>query len=46
MSADKSATSAVGVIGLGIIGSRVVANLRRTGHQVWLWNRTVRPEPN
>jgi len=46
MSADKSATSAVGVIGLGIIGSRVVANLRRTGYQVWLWNRTVRPEPN
>ncbi len=41
-----SATSAVGVIGLGIIGSRVVANLRRRGHQVWLWNRTVRPEPN
>lgn len=38
--------TAVGVIGLGIIGSRVVACLRRAGHQVWLWNRTVRPEPN
>ena len=46
MSADMSANPAVGVIGLGIIGSRVVANLRREGHQVWLWNRTVRPEPN
>jgi 3-hydroxyisobutyrate dehydrogenase-like beta-hydroxyacid dehydrogenase len=38
--------SAVGVIGLGIIGSRVAACLRRSGYQVWLWNRTVRPEPN
>jgi len=37
---------AVGVVGLGIIGSRVVACLRRAGHQVWIWNRTVRPEPN
>lgn len=37
---------AVGVIGLGIIGSRVAACLRRSGYQVWLWNRTVRPEPN
>jgi len=46
MAADQSGTSAVGVVGLGIIGSRVVANLRRAGHQVWLWNRTVRPEPN
>ena len=38
--------TAAGVIGLGIIGSRVAACLRRAGHQVWLWNRTVRPEPN
>ena len=37
---------AVGVVGLGIIGSRVAACLRRAGHQVWIWNRTVRPEPN
>ena len=37
---------AAGVIGLGIIGSRVTACLRRAGYQVWLWNRTVRPEPN
>ena len=46
MSAEKPVNSAVGVIGLGIIGSRVVSNLRRAGHHVWLWNRTVRPEPN
>jgi 3-hydroxyisobutyrate dehydrogenase-like beta-hydroxyacid dehydrogenase len=37
---------AAGVIGLGIIGSRVAACLRKSGHQVWLWNRTLRPEPN
>lgn len=35
-----------GVIGLGIIGSRIAANLRRAGYQVWLWNRSPRPEPN
>jgi 3-hydroxyisobutyrate dehydrogenase and related beta-hydroxyacid dehydrogenases len=36
----------VGVIGLGIIGSRVAANLRKAGNQVWVWNRSPRPEPN
>lgn len=36
----------VGVIGLGIIGSRVAANLRAKGFQAWVWNRTPRPEPN
>lgn len=36
----------VGVIGLGIIGSRVVSALRRNGYQVWLHNRSPRPEPN
>ncbi len=41
-----SGKPAAGVIGLGIIGSRVAACLRRSGHPVWLWNRTVRPEPN
>ena len=35
-----------GVIGLGIIGSRVAANLRKAGFQTWVWNRTPRPEPN
>lgn len=36
----------VGVIGLGIIGSRAAANLRRAGFQVWVWNRSPRTEPN
>lgn len=36
----------VGVIGLGIIGSRVAATLRESGRQVYVWNRTPKPEPN
>ncbi len=36
----------VGIIGLGIIGSRVAECLRRAGHHVFVWNRTARPEPN
>jgi len=43
--ARKERTS-VGVIGLGIIGSRIAANLRKAGYQVWLWNRSPRAEPN
>jgi 3-hydroxyisobutyrate dehydrogenase-like beta-hydroxyacid dehydrogenase len=35
-----------GVIGLGIIGSRAASCLRRAGYHVWVWNRTLRPEPN
>ena len=36
----------VGVIGLGIIGSRVAAGLRATGYQVYVWNRSAKPAPN
>jgi 3-hydroxyisobutyrate dehydrogenase-like beta-hydroxyacid dehydrogenase len=36
----------IGVIGLGIIGSRVAETLRRKGFQVFVWNRTPRPVPN
>jgi len=36
----------VGIIGLGIIGSRVAANLRRANFSVVVWNRTPRSEPN
>ena len=36
----------VGVIGLGIIGSRVAAGLRGAGYQVYVWNRTAKPVPN
>ncbi len=35
-----------GLIGLGIIGSRVAAALRADGFQVFVWNRTPKPEPN
>src|SRR5947208_30425 len=36
----------VGIIGLGIIGSRVAENLRRQGFHVFVWNRNPRPVPN
>ena len=43
---EKSAKTPVGVIGLGIIGSRVAALLRREGHAVSVWNRSPKPEPS
>src|SRR5688572_20768884 len=36
----------VGVIGLGIIGSRVAAALRHEGFPTHVWNRTPKPIPN
>src|SRR5262245_6634566 len=36
----------VGLIGLGIIGSRVAAGLRAGGYHVFVWNRSPRPVPN
>ena len=36
----------VGVLGLGIIGSRVADNLRERGFHVFVWNRNPRPVPN
>ncbi len=36
----------VGVIGLGIIGTRVAAHLREKGFHVFVWNRTLRRVPN
>ena len=36
----------VGVIGLGIIGTRVAAGLRHAGFNTCVWNRTPRPAPN
>ena len=41
-----SRKKSVGVIGLGISGSRVAASLRRDGYPVVVWNRSPRPEPN
>ena len=34
------------MVGLGIIGQRVVNNLRERGYHVFVWNRTPRPVPN
>lgn len=42
----KQSKPTVGVLGLGIIGSRVVGCLRRAGYQTYIWNRSPRPEPN
>ncbi|MEA3210541.1 MAG: hypothetical protein QOE70_3598 [Chthoniobacter sp.] len=36
----------VGLIGLGIIGSRVATGLRAAGFQAFVWNRTPKPAPN
>jgi 3-hydroxyisobutyrate dehydrogenase-like beta-hydroxyacid dehydrogenase len=36
----------VGLIGLGIIGSRVANALRAGGYHVYVWNRTPRAAPN
>jgi 3-hydroxyisobutyrate dehydrogenase-like beta-hydroxyacid dehydrogenase len=36
----------IGVLGLGIIGQRVVDNLRERGFHVFVWNRTPKPVPN
>ena len=34
------------MVGLGIIGQRVVNNLRERGYHVFVWNRTPKPVPN
>jgi len=36
----------IGLIGLGIIGSRVAASLRGAGFHVYVWNRSPRAAPN
>lgn len=36
----------MGIIGLGIIGSRAAAGLRQAGYQAFVWNRTAKPAPN
>src|SRR3954469_10285569 len=36
----------IGIIGLGIIGSRVREVLQRKGFHVFVWNRTPKPVPN
>jgi 3-hydroxyisobutyrate dehydrogenase-like beta-hydroxyacid dehydrogenase len=46
MSQSKNHRNNVGVIGLGIIGTRVAAGLRHGGFNAFVWNRTPRPAPN
>lgn len=46
MSLARKPRANAGVIGLGIIGSRVAANLRQRGFQTYVWNRTPRSAPN
>jgi 3-hydroxyisobutyrate dehydrogenase-like beta-hydroxyacid dehydrogenase len=43
---SRRAQKNVGIIGLGIIGSRVADTLRHRGFHVFVWNRTPRPFPN
>ncbi len=42
----KKSRKNVGLIGLGIIGSRVANALRGRGFHVYVWNRTPRAAPN
>ena len=42
----KKSRKNVGLIGLGIIGSRVANALRLEGFHVYVWNRTPRAAPN
>jgi 3-hydroxyisobutyrate dehydrogenase-like beta-hydroxyacid dehydrogenase len=46
MPASRRIRRNVGVIGLGIIGSRVTEDLRKKGFRVFVWNRTPRAVPN
>lgn len=43
---ESESKQRVGVIGQGIIGSRVAECLRRAGHPVYVWNRSPKPLPN
>jgi 3-hydroxyisobutyrate dehydrogenase-like beta-hydroxyacid dehydrogenase len=43
---ESSQKTPVGVIGLGIIGSRIAGALRREGYSVSVWSRSPRAEPN
>lgn len=42
----SEAKEKTGVIGLGIIGSRVAERLRTTDRQVYVWSRSPHPVPN
>lgn len=36
----------IGILGLGIIGSRVAENVKKAGHSVFTWSHSPRSEPN
>ena len=46
MAQSNKNRKSTGVIGLGIIGTRVAAGLRRAGFNTCVWNRTPKPAPN
>ena len=46
MSISNKHRNNAGVIGLGIIGTRVAAGLRHSGFHTCVWNRTPKPAPN
>ncbi|MEO6738731.1 MAG: NAD(P)-dependent oxidoreductase [Chthoniobacteraceae bacterium] len=46
MAQSNKNRKSVGVIGLGIIGTRVAAGLRHAGFATSVWNRTPKPAPN
>jgi len=43
---EKEELEKVGIIGQGIIGSRVAECLRKSGYEVYVWSRTPKPIPN
>jgi 3-hydroxyisobutyrate dehydrogenase-like beta-hydroxyacid dehydrogenase len=45
-SMSRKSRKNVGLIGLGIIGTRAAASLRAAGFQVFVWSRSARPTPN
>ena len=45
-SASQPKQTNIGIVGLGIIGRRIAAHLRRKGFSVFVWNRSPRPVPN
>ncbi len=46
MEASRTNRKTAGVIGLGIIGSRVAQSLRHAGFATYVWNRSPKPTPN
>lgn len=42
----NSTSQNIGILGLGIIGSRVVENVKKAGHNVFTWSHSPRQEAN